>query len=61
MTALTILHLARALGKLIVYNDDNNLPYIDGHRYDRWYHLHALPDASMIPNSSNTYIRGMHA
>jgi uncharacterized protein YfaT (DUF1175 family) len=53
--------LARQLGKECSYHEASSTWQIEGSRWDRWLVLRNYPDSNCVPNSSNTYIRGMYA
>jgi hypothetical protein len=55
------LSLAREVGADIQHHEASNTVQIDGSRWDRWLVLRSYPDSNCVPNSSNTYIRGMYA
>lgn len=52
---------ARELGIQPEYHFPSRTWQIEGHRWDRWIVLRSIPDSNCVPNSSNTYIRGMYA
>lgn len=54
------LAVARAAGATITHHEASDTVQIDGSRWDRWLVLRSYPDSNCVPNSSNTYIRGMY-
>lgn len=61
MTQAQTFALARSLGIEPEPHEPSGQWQIDGHRWDRWLVLRNYPDSNCVPNSSNTYIRGMYA
>jgi hypothetical protein len=55
------LALAREKGATITHHEASNTVQIDGSHWTRWLVLRNYPDSNCVPNSSNTYIRGMYA
>jgi hypothetical protein len=61
MTQAQAFSLARSQGIEPELHEPSGEWQIAGSRWDRWLVLRNYPDANCVPNSSNTYIRGMYA